>query len=72
MLNKRAVVSIALFAMFILLLISGEMVGVMRCDLEAVYVWGGIHSLLGLLFAILGVCHIVYNWQTLKHYLRRR
>lgn len=70
--NKRAVVSIALFAMFILLPLSGKMVLAKQNTPESMYIWGSIHALLGFLFAIFGIFHIVYNWQTLKHYLQRR
>lgn len=70
--KKRAIVSFTLFALFLLLPISGKMVVAMRENLETTYLWTGIHALSGFLFAIFGVFHIVYNWQTLKHYLRRR
>ena len=69
--NKRAVVSIALFVMFILLPLSGKMIVAMQDNHESMFVWVFIHSLLGLLFAVFGIFHIVYNWKTLKHYLKK-
>ena len=69
--NKRAVVSVALFAMFILLPFSGKMIEIMKDNSEVRYIWVGIHYLLGLLFTVIGIFHIVYNWKTLKHYLKK-
>lgn len=69
---KRTIVSIVLFVLFILLPISGNMIGAMRVNLEAIYIWGAIHSLFGVLFSIFGIFHIVYNWKTLKQYLGKR
>ena len=71
LINKRAVVSVALFVMFILLPISGKMIVAVQDNHEAMYIWAGIHSLLGLLFAVFGIFHIVYNWKTLKQYLKK-
>ena len=70
--NKRAIVSIALLIMFILLPISGKMIGGLKDNPDAMFVWDVIHSLLGFLFAIFGIFHIVYNWKVLKHYLKRK
>ena len=72
--NKRAIVSVALFIMFILLPISGKMIEAMAMEdnSEAMFIWGAIHSLLGLLFFVFGIFHIVYNWKTLKFYLKRK
>jgi hypothetical protein len=63
--NKRAVVSILLLVMFILLPISGKMIGITK---EDAYIWGGIHYLTGMVFFIVGIFHIVYNWKMLKKY----
>lgn len=70
--RKRAVISITLFALFLFLPISGKMIVAMRENPETMYLWEGIHALSGFLFTIFGVFHVVYNWQTLKHYLQRR
>ena len=70
--NKRAVVSVALFILFILLPISGKMIEAVKDNHESMLVWGGIHCLLGLLFTCFGIFHIVYNWKTLKHYLKKK
>ena len=70
--NKRAFVSLALFAMFILLPISGKMIVIMQDNHESMLVWCGIHCLFGLLFAGFGIFHIVYNWKALKLYLKSK
>ena len=70
--NERAFVSIALFVMFILLPISGRMIDIMKDNPEAAHTWGNIHCLLGLLFTGFGLFHIVYNWNTLKHYFKKK
>ena len=69
--NKRAIVSVALFIMFILLPISGKMIEAVKNDPESRYIWSGIHGSLAFLFTIFGLFHIVYNWKSLKHYLKK-
>ena len=70
--NKRAFVSVALFIMFILLPISGKMIEVFRDNPETMNTWAAIHCFLGLLFTTFGIFHIVYNWKTLKNYLKKK
>ena len=70
--HKRAVVSIALFILFILLPVSGKMIEIVTYNPYARFIWGGIHYLLGLLFIIFGIFHIIYNWNMLKNYLKRK
>ena len=70
--NKRAIVSVALFMLFILLPVSGKMIEAAKDNHESMLFWSGIHCLLGLLFTCFGIFHIVYNWKTLKHYLKKK
>ena len=70
--NKRAFVSIVLFIMFILLPVSGSMIGAMVDNNDAMLIWAAIHGFLGILFIIFGIFHIVYNWKTLKHYMIKK
>ena len=70
--NKRAFVSVALFMLFILLPVSGKMIEATADNHETMLVWGGIHCLLGLIFTCFGIFHIVYNWKTLTHYLKKK
>jgi hypothetical protein len=74
--NKRAIVSVGIFILFILLILSAITIEVLEelpysTALEAIYhVCTAIHVLSGILFAGFGTFHIVYNWRTLKHYLK--
>jgi len=70
--NKRAVVSILLFVMFILLPISGKMISASKADDEVAYIWVAIHCLIGLAFTIVGIVHIFYNWKSLKKYFKKK
>jgi len=70
--NKRAVVSILLFVMFILLPVSGRMISIDGAVAENAYVWSAIHCLIGLIFTVVGIFHIVYNWKSLKNYLTKK
>ncbi len=69
--NKRAIVSVTLFVLFIILPISGKMMQIMENNYEAKYVWGCIHYVAGLLFTTFGIFHIIFNWKSLKHYLKK-
>jgi formate hydrogenlyase subunit 3/multisubunit Na+/H+ antiporter MnhD subunit len=70
--NKHAVISILLFVMFILLPISGKMISATKADAEIAYIWGEIHYLTSLIFTIVGIFHIVYNWKSLKNSLTKK
>lgn len=70
--TKRAVVSIALFLLFIILPISGKMIPAMEGNPTAVQVWSIVHNAAGSLFVLVGVFHVVYNRKALKNYLTRR
>jgi hypothetical protein len=71
--NKRRVVSIALFSIFILLPVSGIMLAQTKDNPEtfASQFWDALHGILGVWFVIFGIFHIVYNWRALKNYLNR-
>ena len=70
--NKRAVASVALFAAFILLPVSGKMIQLF----ERGTFWGDVglqlHSLSAEIFMIAGIFHIVFNWKQLKKYMCRK
>ncbi|MDR0844535.1 MAG: DUF4405 domain-containing protein [Tannerella sp.] len=69
--NKRAGVSIALFIIFILLPVSGIMLAKTKDNPEAFAgrFWDALHGILGVLFIISGLFHIIFNRKALKHYL---
>lgn len=68
--NKRAIISIALFIIFVLLPISGIMLAKSEENPDARQFWDAAHGVLGLLFIVFGIFHIVTNWKVLKHYLK--
>ncbi|KAA6318582.1 hypothetical protein EZS27_031428 [termite gut metagenome] len=69
--NKRAIISIALLIIFILLPVSGIMLAKTKDnpDAFACQFWDALHGILGVLFVIFGTFHIVSNWKALKHYV---
>ncbi|GHT50343.1 hypothetical protein AGMMS49982_05490 [Bacteroidia bacterium] len=72
--NKRAVVSIALLIIFVLLPVSGIMLAKTRDNPDpeafAPQLWDALHGAMGLLFIIFGICHIINNWNAIKHYIK--
>ncbi|KAA6312122.1 hypothetical protein EZS27_036890 [termite gut metagenome] len=70
--NKRAIVSVGLFIIFVVLILSALMIQITEVNRGsfAHHVWTAIHVLCGLLFTILVILHIVFNWHTLKSYLK--
>jgi amino acid transporter len=69
--NKHAIVSIALFIIFLLLPVSGIMLAKTKDspDAFANQFWDTLHGVLGVLFVVFGCFHIVHNWKALKHYI---
>lgn len=70
--KKRATVSILLFVMFILMPISGKMISINRTDIGISHIWSGIHYLIGMIFTIVGIFHIIYNWKSMKKYFGKK
>jgi len=66
--NKRKVVSLILLATLIMMPISGIYVHITHGTATS-HKWLHIHVLFGVLFIVVGIYHIVYNWRTLKYYL---
>jgi len=73
--NKRAVISVWAFILFILLILSAIAIETLEhfpysSTIHAVFhVCTAIHVLSGMLFAVFVIFHIVYNWRTLKSYM---
>jgi hypothetical protein len=65
--RKRAVVSVALFIFFVILIVSG----IVLLEKEA-YVWTFIHGIVGRIFLIFVIFHLVYNWKLFRSYLNRK
>ena len=66
--NKRKVVSLILLATLIMMPASGVYVHIMH-GTQTSHKWLHIHVLFGVIFMVVGICHVIYNWRTLKHYL---
>jgi threonine/homoserine/homoserine lactone efflux protein len=71
--KKRALVSVILFFDVILLAITG-LVAVFDQFIgeTAEFIVKLIHFITGLLFIILAVYHVIYNWKALKSYMKRK
>jgi cytochrome b561 len=72
--NKRAIVSIAMFVIFVMLPVSGIMLAKTKDnpDASASQFWDALHGILGVLFIVFGGFHIVYNRKALKHYMVKK
>ena len=66
--NKRKIVALILLATLIMLPISGIYVHITHGTATS-HKWLHIHVLFGVIFMVVGIYHIVYNWRVLKHYL---
>ena len=66
--NKRKVVSLILLSTLIMMPISGIYVHVTH-GTETSHKWLHIHVLFGVIFMVVGIYHVIYNWKVLKHYL---
>jgi hypothetical protein len=66
--NKRKTVSLMLLATLIMMPVSAIIVHVTHGTAIS-HKWLHIHVLFGVLFMIVGIYHIIYNWKALKHYL---
>jgi threonine/homoserine/homoserine lactone efflux protein len=71
--KKRALVSVMLFFDVILLAVTG-LVAVFDQFIgeKAEFIVKLIHFITGLLFIILAVYHVIYNWKALKSYIKRK
>jgi succinate dehydrogenase/fumarate reductase cytochrome b subunit len=65
--NKRAVASVGLFILFSLLIVSAIML-----PEEETHVWTLIHGIVGRIFMIFVIFHLVYNWKLFRSYLGRK
>ncbi|MDR3094372.1 MAG: hypothetical protein LBU62_07025, partial [Bacteroidales bacterium] len=58
-------------AVFIVLPVSAAMIHATELTNEvACHVWKHVHGLVGILFITVGIFHIVYNWKSLKRYIK--
>ena len=71
--NKRAIISTALFTSGLFLPISGLMNHVLQFDglTIARHFWMSVHDISGILFVIFSILHISYNWRALVNYVKK-
>jgi hypothetical protein len=81
--NLRGAVSLLTTWIFTVLLITGTVLFIVPQGRIAYWTewqfiglgkegWGNIHILFGVLFIIIGVWHLIYNWKPFLKYLRRK
>jgi len=66
--NKRKIVSLILLATLIMMPTSAFIVHVTHGTATS-HTWLHLHTIFGVLFVVVGIYHVIYNWRTLKSYL---
>ena len=71
--NKRAFISIAMFASGLCLPFSGIMNHNIQFEPLSVerHFWMSVHNMAALLFVIFAILHISYNWRALMNYAKK-
>ncbi|MBU0529757.1 DUF4405 domain-containing protein, partial [bacterium] len=71
--NKRAFISMGMFVSGLGLPISGVMNHFLAYDTKTIerHAWMSVHNILGLLFIIFAILHIIYNWNALIKYVTK-
>jgi len=71
--NKRAFISTALFVSGLCLPITGYMNHSLQFDGLTLdrHFWMAAHDVAAILFLVLGILHISYNWKALLHYAKK-
>jgi hypothetical protein len=72
--KKRASVSIGLFILFILLIVSAVMIEIKEDNPQSfsLHAWTAVHGVCGIIFTAFVIFHLVYNWKIFKSYLNRK
>ena len=66
--NKRAAISLTLLFSLIMLPVSGVIIHIGH-GTETGHTWLHLHVLIGIMFIVAAIYHIIYNWKVLKNYL---
>ncbi len=71
--NKRAFVSVAMFAAALGLPISGLMNHQMQFEpfSQTRHFWMSVHNVSAILFCLFAIMHITLNWTPLMHYIKK-
>jgi len=72
--NKRAFVSTGMFISAIGLPMSGLMNHYLAFDILSSerHLWMSVHNVLGVLFTIFAIWHIILNWRQLINYIKKK
>ena len=65
--NKRKIVSLLLLATLLMMPISALIVHVTHGTATS-HKWLHYHTFFGILFVVVGIFHVIYNWKVLKNY----
>lgn len=72
--NRRKFVSVGLFLMLSILVITGILIQIYE-NLEegfAIHFFTAVHVLTGFFFSVLSILHIIINWRALKGYIKTK
>jgi hypothetical protein len=69
--KKRAIVSVGLFILFILLIVSAIIIQVEEDDPQSfgLHAWTAVHAVCGTVFMAFVIFHLIYNWKMFRSYL---
>jgi 2-oxoglutarate ferredoxin oxidoreductase subunit delta len=72
--NRRAVVSVGLFILFVLLIVSAIMIGIEEDDpqLRSHHVWAAFHTHCGIISMGFVTFHLIYNWKVFRSHLSKK
>lgn len=76
--TKKVIIDLFLFVGFIATLITSSVYSESKellaagADVEAMYHWGTIHCIVGIVFTVLMLIHIIQNWAFIKLLFRKK
>ena len=71
MMLKKRIISLMLLVSLVMMPVSAVIIHLQHKTAIG-HPWLHIHVLFGVVFMITGICHVVFNWRILKHYLMGR
>ena len=66
--NKRAIASLILLFSLVMLPVSGVIIHIGH-GTKTGHTWLHLHVVIGIVFVVAAVFHVIYNWKVLKQYL---
>lgn len=67
--TTRSVTSLVLLCTLIMLPLSAIITHATH-GTRICHVWLHLHVFFGVLFTVAGICHVIFNWRAIIHYLR--